>query len=244
MAGPNLGRVLTKRYFWQMEDQLRRLLLRTRIHTTEADNADTIGGKTASDLLSPARSDLAAHVARTDNPHQETIASIGSRSDTYIRNTLAGKVPVGIIPVSTYGIGDDLTDDQTNAAWVANGWTINCNRAMNVILSGTPGLLQPWSLDLRTIDAAPANKTFYVYLYTKLGVMSYQCRADTPPEGVAIMYLGTVTTNASGIASKSFKNVIRIDTFRISDQPLGSVIPVSSGDYDAIVPFGAAWKPL
>lgn len=243
MAGPYLGRVLLKRFFWKYQDQVRRLLLRRRVFTTEADNADKVGGKSASDLLAPARTDLANHIAVT-NAHQESIDSIGSRSDTYIRAVLSGKVPVGIIPISTYGVGDDLTDAETNAAWSANGWIISCTRAMNVILSGTPAKMPAWSLDLRTIDAAPANKTFYVYLYTKLGTMSYQCRADTPPEGVAIMYLGTITTNASGIASKSFKNVIRVDTFRLSDQPLGSVIPVSSGDYDAIVPFGAPWKPL
>jgi hypothetical protein len=142
-----------------------------------------------------------------------------------------------------YGISDEMTDADMLAAWTSSGWVLTCNRAMNVIISGTPFLIPITSIDLRSIDASPANKTFHVFLYMRFGLAGYRVRADSPPEGNAIMYIGTITTNGAGVATKDFKTVLRVDTFRLSQTPVGSAIPVQGGTYDAPVAFPTSWNP-
>lgn len=195
-------------------------------------------------LLKKARDTLAAHVARKDNPHQETMETIGSYTATTVNAKLAAKVPNSVLPISTYGITEFLTAAQIAAAWTASGWVVSCNREIKIILSGTPYTMPTYSLDLRGVEASPGNKTYNVYVRARFGKVTYEARVDSPPESVSVMFIGTVTTNASGIASLSFAPVTRIDTFRISNTPLGSVIPVTGGTVDAPVKFPATWNPL
>jgi hypothetical protein len=230
-------------YFAQYQGHIVRLLKRPKRARVVAGYTDTLNGQNVNQLLAGARADLAAHAALKNNPHAEDIRSIGSFSDAYLRAEAVKKIPSGILPISTYGIADELTDAQVQAAWSGAGWILTCSRTMNVIVSGTPFVLAPVSIDLRTIDAAPANKTFHVFVHLRFGVAAYRARTDSPPEGNAIMYIGTITTNAAGIASVSFKTVLRIDTFRLSQTPVGSAIPVQGGTYDAPVAFPATWNP-
>jgi hypothetical protein len=230
-------------YFAQYQANIVRLLKRPKRARIIAANTDTLNGQTVAQLLAGARADLAAHAALMNNPHQETIRTIGSFEDSYVRGEAVKKIPSGILPISTYGIGDELTDAQMQAAWTSSGWILTCNLALNVIISGTPFLIPITSIDIRTIDAAPANKTFHVFVYLRYGVVSYRISTDTPPEGNSIMYIGTITTNAAGIVTRSFKTVLRIDTFRLSQTPIGSAIPVQGGTYDAPVAFPTTWNP-
>lgn len=234
---------LLKYHFSKYQAEVVRLLKRPRRARIIAGNADTLNNKTVDQLLAAARADLYAHTHDPNNPHQETIQSIGSLPDTYVRGELVKKIPNGILPISTYGISDEMSDTDMANAWVSNGWVLTCNRVINAIVSGTPFVMPITSIDLRSVDASPANKTFHLFLHMRFGVATYRARADTPPEGNAIMYIGTVTTNGAGIASRSFKTVTRIDTFRLSQIPVGSAIPVQAGTYDAPVAFPTTWNP-
>lgn len=234
---------LLKYYFSSYQAEVVRLLKRPRRSRIIAGNTNTLNGQTVAQLLAAARADLAAHAANKSNPHQETIQSVGSLPDSYIRSEIVKKIPNGILPISTYGISDEMTDADMAAAWTSNGWVLTCNRVINAIVSGTPFVMPITSIDLRTVDASPANKTFHLFLHMRFGVAAYRARTDTPPEGNAIMYIGTVTTNAAGIVSRSFSTVTRIDTFRLSQTPVGSAIPVQAGTYDAPVAFPATWNP-
>lgn len=195
-------------------------------------------------LLKKARDALTAHAARRDNPHQETMETIGSYSATAVNAKLAAKVPNSVLPLSTYGVIEFLTAAQVAAAWVGAGWVVSCNRTIKIILSGTPYTMPTYSLDLRGVEASPGNKTFNVYVRARFGKVTYEARVDSPPESVSVMFIGTVTTNASGIASLNFAPVTRIDTFRLSTTPLGSVIPVTGGTIDAPTKFPSTWNPL
>lgn len=243
MAEPTDATKLLNYYFAQYQGHIARLLKRPKRARIIAGSTDTLNGQTVAQLLAGARADLAAHAALQNNPHQETIRTIGSFEDSYLRREAAKKIPSGILPISTYGIGDELTDAQVQAAWTSSGWILTCNLAMNVIISGTPFLIPITSIDLRSIDAAPANKTFHVFVYLRYGVVQYRIRPDSPPEGNSIMYIGTITTNGAGVATRNFKTVLRIDTFRLSQTPVGSAIPVQGGTYDAPVAFSTTWNP-
>lgn len=246
MGGPvTAGVLLVTKYFKHYDEQIKRLLARKRALALEADDADLIANQFDwKGLLKPARDALAAHIANRSNPHQESMDTIGSYTANTINNKLAQKVPISIVPVSSYGWVDELSDVQVNASWTFNGWVASCNRVMNTILSGTPYVLQPTAINLLAIDPAPANKTFYVYVRSTFGIVSYQCRADSPPESVSVMYIGRITTGPAGIIAMSFANCLRIDTFRVSHSPIGSAIPATLGDYDNLVKLSTAWNPL
>lgn len=244
MAEPTDEILLLNYYFTQYQANIVRLLKRPKRARIIAGNTDTLNNQTVAQLLAGARADLAAHAALKNNPHQETIRTIGSFEESYVRGEAVKKIPSGILPISTYGIGDELGDAEVLAAWDVANWILTCTRPMNVIISGTPFLIPITRIDLRTIDAAPGNKTFHVFVYLKFGVVSYRVSSESPPEGNSIMYIGTVTTGSAGIVSKSFKSVVRIDTFRLSSTPVGSAIPVQGGTYDAPVAFPTTWNPV
>jgi len=246
MSGPvTAGYLLVSKYFRHYQEQIKRLLARKRALALEADTADLIGNQFDwLGLLKPARDALAAHIALRNNPHGENMDTIGSYTANTINQKLGQKVPISIVPVSSYGVVDELTDTQVDAQWTFNGWVASCGRVMNTILSGTPYVLQPTSINLLAIDPAPANKTFYVYVRSTFGIVTYQCRADSPPESVSVMYIGRITTGAAGIVAMSFSTCLRIDTFRVSQAPIGSAIPATQGNYDVPTKLTAAWNPL
>ena len=244
MAGPiTAGYLLVNKYFKDYQAQIVRLLQRKRALSSNSDDAKLIGTSDYTALLKPARDALAAHAALTNNPHAETMDTIGSYTGTDITAKLDAKVPNSVIPVSSYGLMDGLSDAQMAGLWTASGFVLTVSKAIKTVLSGTPYVLPAGTINLASIDSAPANKTFYVYVRSELGIVSYQAREDTPPESVSIMYIGVVTTGASGITSLSFVTVTRIDTFRLSQLPVGSAIPVAAGNYDSLTPFPTTWNP-
>lgn len=236
-------RLVTK-LFGAYHEEIKRLLKRPKTNANEVDNAGLIGTYDWKALLQPARDDLAAHIARKDDPHQETMATHGSYTATQINSKLGVKIPNAILPVSNYGFVDRLTDAQINAAWTFSGWVLYVGIAFQVTLAGTVYRLPVQQVSLLVADPFPQNKTFYVYVRSQFGYVTYEVRSDAPPESESIMYIGTVTTNGSGIVSRVFAGAIRITTFRLSSLPVGSAIPVSGGTYDNIVALAASWNPV
>lgn len=245
MSGPITARslLINKNFVWY-QSEIVRVLKRVRVVITHAKNSTRLNGKTLDEIMKPSRDLLATHVANKNNPHGETLQSINTYSDAYIRSILSGKVPQGILPISTYGISDGLTDAEMLASWTVSGFTIGIARELSVIVSGTLYTLPAWSIDVRTIAAIGTGRTYHVYLYLKFGQVTYQCREDIVPEGTSMMYVGSVVAGPTGITSRTFATVIRIDTFRISMTPVGSAIPVTSGTYDAITKFPSPWNPI
>jgi len=244
MAGPVTAKYrLVTKTFAAYHAEVIRLLKKHRTPPDESDDASLIGTYDWTGLLKPARDDLAAHIARKDNPHQETMNTHGSYTETQVRAKLDNKVPNAVLPISHYGVLDELTDAQIDAAWSASGWILSCNVAIQCALSGTVYNLPAQAIDLRTLDTAPANKTFNVYVRTQFGLINYEARSDSPPESVSVMFIGRCTTNASGIVSKLISSVVRVDSFRLSGQPVGSAIPLTGGTYTAPVKLTTAWNP-
>lgn len=244
MSGPITAKWrLATKTFGAYHAEILRLLKKEKSNATDSDDADLVGGYDWTGLLKPARDDLAAHIARKDNPHTESMESHGSYSATAINQKLANKIPNSVVPVSSYGIVDELTSAQVDASWSASGWILKCSLQFQCVLSGTVFRLPPQQLNLTAVDAAPANKTFNIYVRAQFGYVTYEARTDSPPESASVMYIGRATTGPNGIIGKVFISVLRIDTFRISADPLGSVFPITGGTYDAPAKLPTAWNP-
>lgn len=249
MAGPRLAlKRFVDKAFAKYHLQIKRILLE-RLRPAAGESKDAtylLPNWNITKLLETARVALAAHIARKDDPHKETIESIGSYSEETIAAKLAAKVPNSVMPVSTYGVQDHLSNSQVAAAWtyIANSFLLTCSREMKVVISGTPYVLPITTIDLTKVVVDPRLKTLYVYLRLRFGRISYEVRDDTPPETSSVMFIGSVTTNATGISSKSFQTVTRIDTFRLSTATRGSVMPVTQGTLDTPTKLPVAWKPL
>lgn len=246
MSGPLTALALFKnKYFARYRAEIIRILkYRIRGSAYESDDA----GMLLPDwdilkLLAAARAALAAHAARTDNPHQETMSTIGGYTAAEANAKIAAKIPLAVLPFSTYGWLKGTMLNVRNI-WTSSGFTITCTQAVPVILSGTPYTMPITTLNLAIADPAPANKTFYVYVKQRYGIVQYDVRTDAPPEAAGVMYIGTVSTNGTGVSFMSFEPVVRVGTFRTYIEPRGSVIPVSAGPIDNPTKFPATWNPV
>lgn len=250
MAGPYTAlRHFRKIAFANYHAQIKRLLKeRVRPVADESLDADYLSPDwTITKLLKSARDALAAHIARKDDPHKETINSINSYSSTEVMNSIGAKIPNSVVPVSSYGSLERLTASQVAAAWEtsATGFKVTINRAIQAVLSGTVYTLPAGELDLVAAGGGDArNKTFNIMVRTRFGQVRYDARTDSPPETISAIYIGRIITDANGVTSKSIVPVVRIDTFRPSTSAIGSAMPVTGGTIDNITKLPATWNPL
>jgi hypothetical protein len=112
---------------------------------------------------------------------------------------------------------------------VSQGWVVYFTEATPVVLSGQAFTLLPTSLNLSTMFGAYANKTFYIYVKLIGGVAQYEISQTVQAESSVCMYIGKVITDATKITSINVNKVTRLDNYRVSNLPVGSAIPVSTG---------------
>jgi hypothetical protein len=246
MAGPISALKLfrTKSFLKYRNEMIRILKVRIRPLAVRSGDAGILKVDwTVAKLLQAARDALATHAARKDNPHGESMVSIGSYSAPMVDGLLTTKIPRSIVPLSHYGWLDSRAVNVATI-WTSSAFRITCNKVVPIVMSGVPYNVPIATLDLASADPSPANKTFYLFVKLRFGQVLYQVRTDSPPESATIMYIGTVVTNGTGVASITVAPVVRISTFRPSLIPRGSVIPVSAGTIDAPTKLPATWNPL
>ena len=109
------------------------------------------------------------------------------------------------------------------------GWNVYFTDPTPLFMAGNPYTLGVSSVDLMNITPNPANKKFYVYVQLVLGVPRYVIRENEVNDSETTMYVGYITTGPIAITAIVVDKVDRIGTFRISNTPIGSAIPTSSG---------------
>jgi len=115
------------------------------------------------------------------------------------------------------------------AQQVEQGWLVYFTSPTPIFLAGNEYTLAPGNIDLRDIQANPANTTFYIYVELVNEVAVYRASATALAPTMTLMYIGVVTTNSSQIASIVISKKIRIDTFELSATRIGSGIPITTG---------------
>ena len=111
----------------------------------------------------------------------------------------------------------------------AEGWVLYFSEETPLVLNGNYYVLPVSSVDLRTIVANAANRTFYIYARIVSNVAQYVVATSQSSESNANMLIGKVFTNATQIATIEAEKVTRLGNFRISTTAKGSAIPVSTG---------------
>lgn len=173
-----------------------------------------------------------AWTARRDNPQGVTASQVGAYTRSEVDNLLSKYLPAGLLPISTFGA---QLESEGGISYGSNLGSFNVTlstAAMDLLLAGTPYRFKANTFNF-TVDP---NTTGYLYVARDKD-SEYQAayleivttpRADTPESFyVATVTRGDDTTDA--VTDRSGGFICLIDIYRISDTPIGSAIPVSSG---------------
>lgn len=126
---------------------------------------------------------------------------------------------------------------------VAQGWILYFTEDTPVIINGWSGVLASTSIDLTTVDADPANTTFYVYAENTGSTFVYRVYLTYTEPAQNQLYLGTVVTGNNGIAAINISKVTEFAGKRILTTPTGGSIPASPGLPSQVGALDSGWWP-
>ncbi|MNG47118.1 hypothetical protein D3C79_49850 [compost metagenome] len=110
-----------------------------------------------------------------------------------------------------------------------SGWFLYFQTEIQAVFNGIPYTFPVGSVDLRTIDPSPGNKTFYIYAMVEDGKATYVIAQDQRLESPFQVWVAKVTTNATQIIEIERFNVFAINGNRVSEIKRGGAIPATSG---------------
>lgn len=112
---------------------------------------------------------------------------------------------------------------------VAEGFMVYFSEETPLVLGGRYFLMPVSSVDLSEIKDSPGNSTYYVYARVVDDEAVYYISTTTLVESASIMFLGTITTNASNVTTINVEKVTRLGNYRINARAKGLSIPISEG---------------
>lgn len=120
----------------------------------------------------------------------------------------------------------------------AKGFFINILENIPIVMGGIEVVIPPQSIDIRKQVWAVENRTIYLHAQIINGVVHLRLTTQFLNESDKLALLATIVTTKDSISSIDAKPVFRIGTWRVSDAPAGSAIPVTSGQRSAAA---ASW---
>lgn len=114
---------------------------------------------------------------------------------------------------------------------VPQGFNVYITQEVPVFLGGIFDKIAPVSYNLTSIQANPANTTFYLYVQMDRATRtaSYVISTSLITESLTTCYIGSIVTGATSIDTITTEKVTRFQTFRPSVTKRGSAIPASTG---------------
>ena len=173
--------------------------------------------------------DFQTWIARRDNPHAVTAAQVNAYTRQEIDNLVSGYMPAGTLPFSSFGFPDSDVIEYSSVRVNGNIWRLDfANLSTPIVMGGRPYLLQQASWTLTVASGGTA----YLYLIRdpSLGYKSGQVEAVTTPRADKSnnFFIGTAVSNGTTL-TVTIKPVVMISLYRISPDPIGGAIPVSTG---------------
>jgi len=115
------------------------------------------------------------------------------------------------------------------SAYPETGWSLFFQDNIAVMINGAAYRVPGGTLDLRDIDAAPQNKTFYIYVTIEDDLPKYLLSTLQLRKSNAMMRVATVVTNASSIVTIAREQPFMVGDLLLSYTREGGIIPMSSG---------------
>lgn len=113
---------------------------------------------------------------------------------------------------------------------VEQGWILYFAEPIPIILGGREYTIPITSIDLRSVQANPANTTFYTYVeVVDANTAKYTISPTELTTTPFRMFVGTVKTNSSQIFAIDITKRSGINKYQVSATKTGSSIPVSTG---------------
>lgn len=109
------------------------------------------------------------------------------------------------------------------------GWLLFIQDQIRVMINGTVYYAPGGTLDLRDVDAAPQNKTFYLYITVEDDEPKYIISGNVLRKTNAFMRVATLVTNDKQILTVSRESPFMIGDLLLSYTREGGIIPVSTG---------------
>lgn len=117
---------------------------------------------------------------------------------------------------------------------VEEGFIVYFTQRTNLFMAGNEYIIEQTEIDLRNVTPDPTNKTFYVCVKLTDEGPQYTITLEEQADSVWNMQVGTITTNATQIATiKTEKPVLIGGFYRLSPTQRGSAVPVSTGSVNS-----------
>lgn len=108
-------------------------------------------------------------------------------------------------------------------------WTLFFQDGIKVMVNGTSYEMAGETIDLKDIDPAPANKTFYIYVVIEDRKGKYLITTTKLRHSGRCMHVATVTTSSTQILTIERYQPFMIGDLELSTTRKGGIIPVSTG---------------
>ncbi len=208
---------------------------------TYSDRSDTLGGQNPQQIVKEALDTIAAHRANKNNPHQETVRSIGILNESETKALLVSKLPAGLIHLSAFGydykswadvpIGDSVT---------RNGKTITIKPNLQVLMGGSVSLVSNSTVDLSSISSTWNTTEWFLYIRLVEGTPVLEADTRKFTDTVTRMYIGRT---GAGTNTVSLLRVIKTGKYRVSTIPVGTGMAVGLGTFSNSTGIDPRWVP-
>ena len=143
--------------------------------------------------------------------------------------------PVGIPPYQYTGGGAQLHWKAGvgcflyTSVYPETGWVLFCQPNIRMMVNGSMYEMGGGNIDLRDIDPAPQNKTFYVYATVEDDVAKYIITTTKMRKSGNMLKAATVVTNSQQILTITRHQPLMVGPYQLSYSREGGTIPMSTG---------------
>jgi hypothetical protein len=115
------------------------------------------------------------------------------------------------------------------SAYPETGWVLFLQDNIRMMVNGTAYAMPGGSIDLRDIDPAPQNKTFYIYATVEDDQPKYLVTLTKLRKSGNLLKAATIVTNGQQILSITRHQPLMVGQYLLSYTREGGIIPISTG---------------
>lgn len=150
----------------------------------KAIDTDQLGNETADEVVGVVDDAIKDHGERTDNPHKVTAGDVDAYTKRELDVQLSALIPADIIPVSYYGLRDDLN------SYEVDGLKATMPEA-SAYINGVSGPVKSTTLDF----SSHKDTQLYLYVEVKDNALVYGFTEDSVKYDPDRLFIGIVITD-------------------------------------------------